>query len=209
MPTRFSAAEILHQESQVRILRFLWKSQIEWSGREIARQVKLSAPTCHQALKELYARGLVLFRGISNVHIYKINPDNYLVQEMFAPLFKAEKLLPEQVLKFVRQSLIKGTKSAGILSIVLFGSMARGQERLDSDLDLLVVARSKDFIKSLETPLEGLREKLSRRFGIPLSPYVQSIGDLREKYNRKLPLILRILKEGKLVYGKDLKELLA
>lgn len=208
MRARLAAGEILHQESQVRVLRFLWTSQIEWSGREIARQVKLSAPTCHEALQRLYARGLLLFRRVSNVHLYKINSDSYLVEKIFAPLFKAERSIPEYVLKLVKRYLVGGSDSR-IMSIVLFGSMARSQERLDSDLDLLVVVPSKEHQKALEPSLERLGSGLSKRFGIPLSPYVQTLSNLREKYNRKLPLILRILKEGKLIHGKELKELLA
>jgi len=208
MYDRFSTTAILQEESQARVLRFLWKSRAEWGGSEIARQVNMSVPACHEALKKLYARGLVLFRRVSNVHLYKINPDNYLIQNIFAPFFEAEAAIPKQLMTFVRKSLVDGPKS-DIISLTLFGSRARGKERLDSDLDLLVIIPTKESLKVLEPRLEKLRALLSKRFSMPLSPYVQTLSELRQKHHRKLPLIGGILRDGRTIYGKDIKELLA
>ena len=105
MTQKLSALSLLNQKSPALVLRFLWKSRAEWSGREIARQTGLSAPACHQALKQLDARGLALFRRISNVHLYKINPDNYLVAHIFGPLFETEAALPGQVLSAIKKFL--------------------------------------------------------------------------------------------------------
>lgn len=207
MTQKLSALSLLNQKSPALILRFLWKSRAEWSGREIARQTGLSAPACHQALKQLDARGLALFRRVSNVHLYKINSDNYLVEHVFAPLFKTEAALPDQILKTIKQFLavVHGHK---ILSAAIFGSMATGRERLNSDLDLLIVTRDAASAKETEQRIQELRILIYKKFSIPLSPYIQPLVDLKAKYKNKLPLILRILKEGQCLYGKDLKELL-
>ena len=93
MTTKLSPLSVLNRRSQTAVLRFLWKSRVEWGGREIARQTGLSAPACNQALKLLAAAGLVLFRRVSNSHLYKINSDNYLLDKVFAPLFQAEAAL--------------------------------------------------------------------------------------------------------------------
>lgn len=203
-----SPRALLHEDAQTRILRFLWNSRAEWSGREIARKVGLSAPACHAALKKLSSRGLAQFRRISNVHLYKVNPENYLVRNVFARVFEAEAAMPDQVLTAMKKSLVDSPGS-GIISIVVFGSMARGVEGLGSDLDLLVVLSTKESFKALEPRLEKLRTLLFRRFSVPLSPYVQTLSELRQKYHRKLPLIIEILKDGRTVYGKDIKELIA
>lgn len=206
--TKLSVAPVLQQESQLRVLKFLWKSRLEWGGREIARQVGLSAPACHDALKKLDARQLVIFRRIGNVHIYKINEDSYLVKHFFAKIFEAEKSIPGEVVRLIRTSLLHAAK-ADILSIVLFGSMARGKARLDSDMDLLVVVSTKEGLKTLEPGLERLRQALSRRFGTAMSPYAQALSDIRHKYARGLPVIKEMLKDGQCLYGKELKELLS
>jgi hypothetical protein len=196
-----------HEDAQSRILRFLWRSRAEWSGREIARKAGLSAPACHETLKKLDARGLVQLRRVSNVHLYKINPENYLVRYVFARQFEAEAAMPKQVEAVVRRSLVASPKS-DILSLVLFGSMARSTEQLGSDLDLLVVIPAKESLKTLEPRVERLRALLFKRFSVPLSPYIQTLSELRSKFDRKLPLIREILKDGRTIYGKDIKELL-
>lgn len=199
---------MLNQKSQALVLRFLWKSRSEWSGREISRQTGLSAPACHKALKQLDARGLALFRRVSNVHLYKINSDNYLVEHVFAPLFETEAALPGQVLKTIKVFLAAYPGNKKLLSVVVFGSVATGRERLSSDMDLLVVTHDDASAKELEQHIQDLRTLVYRKFSIPLSPYIQPLAEIKAKLKKKLPLILRILEEGQSIYGKDLKELL-
>lgn len=198
----------IEEDAQSRVLRFLWRSRAEWSGREISRKVGLSAPSCHETLKKLDARGLVHLRRVSNMHLYKINPENYLVRNVFARLFEAEAGMPKQIEAVLRKSLVDSLGS-DILSIVLFGSMARGTEGLGSDLDLLVVLPEKESLKALEPRVERLRALLFKRFNVGLSPYVQTLSELRRKHERRLPLIREILKDGRTIYGKDLKDLLS
>ena len=208
MTPKRSALSVLNQKSQALVLRFLWKSRSEWSGREISRQTGLSAPACHKALKQLDARGLALFRRVSNVHLYKINSDNYLVEHVFAPLFETEAALPGQVLKTIKVFLAAYSGNKKLLSVVIFGSMATGRERLSSDMDLLVVTSDDASAKELEQHIQDLRTLVYRKFSIPLSPYIQPLAEIKAKHKKKLPLIFRILEEGQCIYGKDFKELL-
>ena len=198
---------LFHEDAQTRVLRFLWRSRAEWSGREVARKVGLSAPACHEALKKLDARGLVRFRRVSNVHLYQLNPESYLVENVFARLFEAEAAMPKRIAAVVRKVLVDPSRS-DIVSIVLFGSMARGAAQLGSDIDLLVVLSAKGGLKALEPRVERLRAMLFARFSVPLSPYIQTLSELRSKYDRELPLIKEILKDGLTIYGKEIKELL-
>jgi len=208
MKGRRSAAPVLESQAQVRILRHLWKTKGEWSGREIARRVDLSATHCHLTLKELEARGLVFLRPVSKVHLYRINDDNYMVRRVFLPFFEAEKAIPGEIDKLIKKTLLEKS-SIKILSLVLFGSMARQTERLTSDLDLLVVVPSKAAKIVLEPHLDNLGSLLARQFGIPFSPYVLTLAEIREKHHRKLPVIENILKQGRCLFGKPLKELLS
>jgi predicted nucleotidyltransferase len=209
MPSNKTAgpSTIPHEDAPARVLRFLWKSRAEWSGREIARKVGLSAPSCHEALKKLDACGLVLLRRVSNMHLYMINSDSYLVKNAFIPAFEAQEAMPDQINTLIKKTLA-GSPKDGILAIAIFGSMARKTARLESDLDVLIVLQGKENMKRLEPRIENLRALLFRRFNLSLSPYVQTVSELRQKHERKLPLIQEILKDGHLIFGKDLKELL-
>ena len=86
--------------------------------------------------------------------------------------------------------------------------MATGHERLNSDLDLLIVTHDATSAKDLEDRIQDLRTLVYKQFSIPLSPYIQPLAEIKAKRKQKLPLILKILKEGQGIYGKDLKDLL-
>ena len=178
-------------------------------GREISRRVGLSASTCHEALKNLHDRGVVLFRRVSNVHLYQINPDNFLVNMVYAPFFKAEEEVPKKLLELITHTLTKGPRADRIVSLILFGSRARGTASLNSDLDLMLLVPDKPSLKAVEPDIDKLRQLLAQKFSISLSPYLQTLAELKHKHAEKLPLISEILKEGQRLYGKELKELLS
>ncbi|MCX5785149.1 MAG: hypothetical protein NTX59_05635 [Elusimicrobia bacterium] len=208
MAMKLSALSLLNNRSQTAVLRFLWKSRAEWSGREIARQTGISAPACHQALKQLDAGGLALFRRIANLHLYQINPENYLVEHIFTPLFKAEAALPGQVLKTIAVFFAKYPGRKKTVSAVTFGSMVTGRKRLHSGLDLLVVTADYTSAKKMERRIQELQTTVYRKFNIQLSPYIQTLAGIKAKLRQKSPLIARILKNGRRIYGKDLKVVL-
>lgn|GEM_PF-2522097 len=54
-----------------------------------------------------------------------------------------------------------------------------------------------------------MRLTLFRRFHLALSPYAQTLSELRLKYERKIPLIREIMKDGRTIYGKELKDLVS
>lgn len=70
-------------------------------------------------------------------------------------------------------------------------------------------SRRKEAIRALEPRVERLRELLFKRFSVPLSPYILTLAELRHKHQQELPLIREILKEGRTIHGKDIKELLS
>lgn len=190
------------------ILRFLLRSRGEWSGREVARHVGLSAPACHEALKRLEARGLVLFRRVSNAHLYKINADSYMVDKALRPMFEAEAGMAREVETEIRRAFA-ASRDGRTLSLVLFGSFARAvKSRPARDLDLLIVLRSQKDLDLLEPGIERLRDTLFRRFHLPLSAHVQTVAELREKGRRGLPLIAEIQKDGRTLMGRAIQELL-
>jgi len=45
------------------------------------------------------------------VHLYRINPDNYLIRNVFVRLFEAEAAMPKQVAAVVRKSLIVASQA--------------------------------------------------------------------------------------------------
>jgi predicted nucleotidyltransferase len=70
-------------------------------------------------------------------------------------------MLRDEVIKFIKENKERFKKEYGVKEIYLFGSVARGEEREDSDIDLLV--------EFDEAPMNfyrffGLRDEFENRF---------------------------------------------
>lgn len=199
--------KILNNETKVKILRFLYSNGIEWSGRRIAREIQISPATCHKALQELYSEGILLLRNVGKTYLYQFNHDNYVAEELLRPLFKKEERLLKVISRLLRDEF-SGKVKERIVSIALFGSVEKREDRPDSDIDLLVlVTRAKDKEK-IEKAFDNLNEKTMRLFGKIVSPYIESVSGFRRKYKQGLPVVKEIVQSHKLISGKSLREVI-
>jgi len=199
--------KILNNETKVKVLRFLYSNDIEWSGRRIAREIQISPATCHKALQELYSEGILLLRNVGKTYLYQFNHDNYVAKELLHPLFKKEERLLKVISRLLRDEFSEKVKER-IVSIALFGSVEKREDRSDSDIDLLVlVARAKDK-ERIEKAFDNFNEKTMRLFGKIVSPYIESVSGFRRKYRQGLPVVEEIVQSHKLISGKSLREVI-
>ena len=83
--------------------------------------------------------------------------------------------------------------------IILFGSRAWGEPTEDSDIDLFIVKNteknSRERFSEVQRILHGLHK------ATPVEPLVLTPKELEKRITLDDPFILRILKEGKVLYG--------
>jgi predicted nucleotidyltransferase len=88
---------------------------------------------------------------------------------------------------------------AKIKSAFVYGSIARGDERPGSDVDLMVVGNAKfaDVVKALGPAQEALRREIN--------PNVYRPGEFEARIAEKEPFLLRVMEDKKiyLVGGAD------
>lgn len=96
------------------------------------------------------------------------------------------------MLKGIKKILEKAKNDNDILAIIVFGSHARKEEKLSSDLDICVVLQPKKF--------NNLSMTNKRLEYLSLVPYEYDIQIFQQ-----LPTFIRtrILKEGKILLNKD------
>lgn len=70
--------------------------------------------------------------------------------------------------------------------VLIFGSVARGQESDRSDLDLFVRVRDQRASERVKETLLDLRLRFSRRYGTDLSPVVYTEREWRDPPNPEL-----------------------
>jgi predicted nucleotidyltransferase len=194
---------ILGARSKVSLLRLLLRTRVEKTGRELARLVGLDAKTCHTALQELARQGVVEYRRVGKALLYRLNGDHVLVQELLEPLFAKEAGLFERYARDLRR-LVRGP----VLSVILFGSVARREEEPTSDVDLLFVVPSREAARKVEEATDRAAVELTRRYGNPPQILVYDRDRFRRKADSGDGFVTEVLRTGRVIEGKPFSEIL-
>lgn len=98
------------------------------------------------------------------------------------------------------------TAEAGVLSVILFGSEARGEAKPGSDTDLLIVLEKKT--PDLEDRLSDVLMGLATEYQLALSWLVTDLDELREWQAEGSEFLQNVQHDGVRLVGKPLERLL-
>jgi predicted nucleotidyltransferase len=98
----------------------------------------------------------------------------------------------QNIIKKIRQKVNELDSSA---EVILYGSRARGDNKIDSDWDILILLNKKNVDKNTEQVFRHHLFDLELEIGVPISVYVYSKQDWEGKYS-VTPLFNSIKKEG-------------
>jgi len=197
---------ILDSKSKVKIIRLFTSRTKDFmaSGREVARFVKLSPPTAHRALKELLDEHIVERHIIGNQHIYKLNYIHRTVKEILSPAFGKERMLKDDIARYLVTALKRHKLLTPIESLILYGSSARDITRSESDCDIAVIVRNEKSRDKIEQCfLDEISPRFFSYFGIHLDPYIKTSAEFTLRLERRLPPVSTLMKSYLVVHGKD------
>lgn len=196
---------VFGQKSKVRLLKALYKARMPLSGRHLSKICKLNHRTCQLSLKSLEKEGVIKSRSAGKSLLFEINKNNFFVREALSKLFDAEDSLLENALN----KILKGKKKKLLFeSLILFGSVVRGEETPDSDIDLAVILKNKSGRQKAINFFEDINHSFMDIFGNILSPYFITKKDFIRKFKKGLPLIQDIIGAGKVIFGKTPEEII-
>jgi len=191
-------SEALSSRTKTKVIRLLSSFPTrEFTGREIAGIIGVGHRAVDIALGDLVSLDIATVRRIGRANVYTANGDSQRFQAL-ASLFKEEAGTRDALMDEVRRAI------PDVLSCILFGSVARDEESLDSDVDLLVIT---DNPRGLREALESLRSRVAKRFSLHLAPIVLTPRQLREKW--RAPFVVSATKEGRLIAGESLEGIYA
>ena len=181
-----SLASALLGRSRAALLSFLFEHSDEWFHlRQIARETRISPGTAHRELGVLVQLGLVL-RDAGEISVrFKANTEAAVFPEVKSLLAKTT-----GAPQLLRAGL--ATLGSAVQAAFIYGSVARGEQRAGSDIDLMIVGSTSlsATLKALRPTMEALRREVN--------PTVYSPEEFARKAQQGHAFIQRVLAEPKL-----------
>lgn len=193
--------EVFRTWSNVAVLRALLDTNTGFSGNEVARVAGMNPRSAFKALTSLEELGIVNRQIGGRDHLFSLNREHFLVQEVVLKIYPVENKFPTEIINTLASILKKRVHSA-----LLFGSAARKEEKPLSDLDLCCIVNSAADRILVSDLLDKRAPMLYKRYGVKLAPIYFLKAEFVKKRNSKL--IKDIIKEGILVTGKNVKGIL-
>jgi predicted nucleotidyltransferase len=193
---RFALDDVLSSRTKVRLLRALVTSPRPLTGRELARATGMAQSNVSVAIKQLVAAGIVTARVVQPAVEFSLRSSQEPVLKALRALFDAE----DQA--FADAITTLSGEVPGLVSLILFGSAARGTHRSDSDTDLLIVVERVD--AALEAQIADVCQEISERSLVGLSWIVRDRAQVREWARIDDPLWRNIREDGVALAGSPL-----
>jgi DNA-binding transcriptional ArsR family regulator len=189
-PNMTILAKILSSRVRAEIFRLLFGlTDKEMHLREIIRQAGLNLQTVRQDLNKLLKLDLVVARRDGNRLYYRANQEHPLYPEIHLLVLKTAGLV--EVLQRV-------LKREGVKVAFIFGSVAIGQEKAGSDVDLMVIGEV-----SLRT-VTGWLAGVSLEIGREVNPYVMNVAEFQKRREAEEHFLSQVLDSPKLfIIGKE------
>lgn len=193
--------EIFRSWSHVAVFRTLIDTNTGCTGNEAARNAGMHPRSALKALTALEELGIVNRQRGGRDHLFTLNREHFLVKDILLPLYQTENMFPGVIKREIASILKKH-----VISAIIFGSVARKEEKPLSDLDLCCIVNS---VKEKDNVRELLNSKLKLmnvRYGVKLAPVFFTITEFKKKSNTQL--MKEIVEQGIVITGKNPKALI-
>ena len=184
---------LLGSKVKVKILRALFRFQTKtFTSRELASNIKVSHTAVLKSLGDLQGMNIIKIESHGTSNLITLNKDSNLMADLNS-LFSSE----TGTLQHLKEELRKLIPHAK--SIAIFGSVAAKKEKLNSDIDVLIITSDKDKIADM---IAKKQEEFSKKFGNVISAHIMTESEFSRK--RNADLVKSILENHVLVKGEEL-----
>jgi len=188
-------ADVLFGQTRGGILGLLYgRSSESFYVRQIARRVGVSVGAVQRELETLSQGGLIVRSSVGNQVFYRANRNSPVFPEMHGLVAKTI-------------GVIHGLRSAlepisdQIVVAFVYGSMARQEDKAESDIDVMIVGK---------VGLEDIIERLSEvqvTLARPVNPTVYSLAEFKAKISRGNHFVNAVIRGDKIFLVGDQDEL--
>ena len=187
--------EIFGNKTKVRLLRaFFMYPEKGFTESELERIAEIPQASVHRNVRYLIDNGLLDRKRIGKANLFSLNKEHVLYP-LLNSNFKAERNLLAELKKMISEAV----KSLAEVEIaVLFGSIIKGMERSDSDIDIFILCKGET--SKLEDKLKDLTNISQNKFGNPVSLMIKHKEELQDLKTRS---IFREIKNGEIIFKRE------
>lgn len=184
MKFQTSLLDMLNSKTKVKIIKFLLNHEASMSEREIASVLKVSHMSINRTMRELAGFNFVDFITIGKAHLWKVNRKSYAFGAL-SSLIRGVSAINDP-LDDLKKRILEILPGHLIEKIVLFGSISKGLEEEDSDIDLFILVKDIQDKNKLEPHIEKLSNICFETYGNRLAPYVLTEKEIIRKKGLKI-----------------------
>jgi predicted nucleotidyltransferase len=196
-------------QTREKILRvFFDNPELHIHQRGIARQADVAPHNANKYLKEFVNDGLLIRNELSNLTLFKINPQNdflFKVFELFEMKRKNRFFMQNKKISRLLSEYnenLKRLSSREIQVVILFGSVARGKWTKGSDIDILTVTTEGVERRKIIQVQQRAAEEIDHILHI--SPVHITIGKFIEGVRNKLDFFEELWRDRVVLYNEFL-----
>ena len=190
-------ADLLFGQTRRSVLTLLYGHADEtFYLRQIARLVEKSVGAVQREVRQLSDAGLITRNARGNQVLYQVNPNSPVFSELKSLILKTA-----GAGNVIREGLLP--LHDRILLAFIYGSVARQDENVNSDVDLMVIGSAG--FAGIVASLQGAQKMLGRE----VNPTVYTKAGFQEKLRRGNHFLTRVLEGEKLFVIGDERELAA
>ncbi|HVA48212.1 MAG TPA: helix-turn-helix domain-containing protein [Pirellulales bacterium] len=185
---------LLPKTRQGILAAMLIRPEKAWYVSELARRMGVPSSSLQRELHDLEKAGVLKTRRQGRMAYYQANTNSPVFPELRGLMLKTAGLV--DVLADAIEPLARKLRI-----VFVYGSIAAGGERSDSDIDLMVIGNVSPL--DLAVPLRNARELLGRE----INPTVYTPAEFAKKRAARDHFLTRVLEKPKLFVRGDKDEL--
>jgi len=191
--------KILSSGGSVRIMRALLAHGSYLSVPRVAQDTHMAVNGVRDVLTALEMAGVVESSGSARARLFRAIPNHPIVASL-AALFEAERARFQAIMASFKDVAADSRVSAAWL----FGSVARAEDRADSDWDIAIVVDG-DVVETARVAgwVRGVVEEHERRLGFTASIVPLALSDIPRLASGGSPLWSGLLNEAQVLKGPE------
>lgn len=204
-----SLDRVFGTETRVKILRAFFRLDAgEFTGRHIARLCNLPQKSVQKNLLVLREECILTIRYAGKSHLFSMNKAHPLFDAL-KTIFESEGGLYKTLCNLISKQIKRNpVLKRNVISASVYGSVSKGTERPDSDVDVFIIVGNRAALNEVEHELAKAGDAAREAFGNSLHFLVKPRDALGELRREKKAIYAELLKTSTNVYGEVVSELI-